>query len=187
MDNTADDVGLLDLIVMGGNQTIWAKKKEDVTLLNMKRTPMPCDVSHWSYKDGKQITMPFLLMLKWPSFVVFLVLATHTFTFASMLLILEWQGESCTYCPFRPCFYHTCFMPSCTKYLGSVKHHNSLSALSKLTFLRKEKYIDTICFSKDADGKLIQTIDQVYNTFQQKKNILTMCTYLFYIFEYFIS
>lgn len=73
----SDDVGLMDLIVMGRNHLV--KKRRDC--LNMKRTPNACDVSH----------SPFLFNVKVALFCCLLVLAMPPFfTFDAMLLLHEW-------------------------------------------------------------------------------------------------
>ena len=69
----------------------------------------------WSLRDGKTNHSCPSINVKVALFVVFLVLAMHPFTLFVMLLLHEWQSESCTFCPFRSLFNYTCFVHPCSK------------------------------------------------------------------------
>lgn len=112
--------------------------------LNMKRTPKPCDVSLRSYRYGKQNRHVLLLMLKCPSFVVFLVLDMQPFTLAVNAFASSMAKWKLCICLFRSCLIMLAswFSVPCiwNMYRNKIPCLRCLSA----RFMEWKKHVETI-------------------------------------------
>jgi hypothetical protein len=123
----SDDVGQMDLIVMGRSvETIWWKRGCDS--LNMKRTPNACDVFHASFLFNVNVAL----------FCRLLVLAIHPFFHLWCNSFASWMVNWKLYIlSISILFDHIFFMPSCPKYLELSKVSDLFEIFIKLkTYLR---------------------------------------------------